>query len=308
MENFLLKIEEELRFTGINNVFVFSHRKHDGDAKGAVLALVSYFKNKGFNSKYIIANEDYLLLDIFEKVEITNEITSKFIAICVDTSTNAIVENNMYLQAEKSFKIDHHNGEEFCHYNFIDTSASSTCEVISSIMLDDDISSEIANYLITGIFTDTGILQYNTNVNTYLQIAKLIQKGAKHNFITSKLNEVSSKRKRLEGLVYTHHKFFTKDLVGSIIYDPKKFEPLSIARTVNSLTNLNAKVFFCIAKSNASNEIFVEVRSSSNTNIDVSNIAKKYGGGGLIHASGFTLTDVNTINTVIEELKKLIKA
>ena len=68
MNNFLLKIEQELKNTGIKNIFVFSHQRHDGDAKGSPLALVTYFKNRGYNSKYIITPEYYLLLNIFVKV------------------------------------------------------------------------------------------------------------------------------------------------------------------------------------------------------------------------------------------------
>lgn len=305
---FFTKITEEASKNNTKNIFIFSHRKHDCDAKGAALALVAYFKNKGYNSKYIITSEDYLMINIFGKVEVTDNIRdNNFIAISVDTSTQKISENSLYLNALKSFKIDHHkDSEKFCDYNLIDPKLSSTCEIISSIMNEEDITNEIAKCLYTGIFTDTGGFHYNTTENTFLQIAKLIRNGANQNFINRKLTEVSSKRKKIEGLVYTHHKFFSKDLVGSIIHDCKYYDPLSVARAVNGLTNIDAKVFVVFAKSNTTKEIFVEIRSSTDTNIDVSKIAKKYGGGGSIHASGFTLKNSNIINSLIKELENLI--
>ena len=88
--------------------------------------------------------------------------------------------------------------------------------------------------------------------------------------------------------------------------DCKDYSALSIARSVNCLTNVNAKVFFVIAQEKEN--VYVEIRSAATCDIDVSFIAKKYGGGGHFHASGFCIKkdNKNFIYNFVDELKKLI--
>lgn len=292
----------------INNIFLFSHIRHDGDAKGSALALVEYFKQKGFNSKYIITSEDFCLLDIFEKVEVTESLDERFIAVSVDTSTKIGNENKLYEKAEIIYKIDHHNGGElFGDYNYVIEKASSTCEIISSMLEEEDISKKIATYLYSGIYTDTGGFKYSVSENTFVELSKLLKCGANYSFVVNSLKYVSSSRKKIEGLVSYNHKYYANDIVGAII---RKYEhehnALSVARAVNTLISINAKVFFCCCESK-NGEVYVELRSSQKSGVDVSQFAKQYGGGGHIHASGFIVNSIDEVYDIISKLENLIK-
>lgn len=303
------KIFEESNLNNTKNIYIFSHRMHDVDAKCSALALVQFFKYKGFNSKYIITKEDFLLTDTFGKVEVTEEISKeKFVAVCVDTATKAILENNFCFNARKIFKIDHHkDGENYADYSLIMEHVSSTCEILSMLIPEKYIKDNIATLLYAGIRSDTGGFSYSTSANTFSEVVKLILKGANHLYINRVLNTVALKRKKIEALVNTHAKFFSKDLLGAIIYDSKDFKALSLARAVNGLTNVKAKVFFVIAKSNTE-DTFFEIRSATTCDIDVSIISKKYGGGGHFHASGFSKKNVTNkfIYEFIDELKEML--
>ena len=305
---FIEKIFEEAKANNIKNIYIFAHRKHDLDAKCSALALVNFFVNNGYISKYIITSEDYLLTDIFGKVEVTKWApTEEFIAVCVDSSTRAILENDFCFRAKKIFKIDHHkDGENYADYSLVMDNFSSTCEILSYIILDDCINNKMATILYTGIRSDTGGFSYSTSANTFIEVAKLLNKGADHLLVNRALNSVTLKRKKLEGIVYSHAKFYGKDLLGAILCDCKDYSALSIARSVNGLTNVNAKVFFIIAQEKEN--VYVEIRSAATCDIDVSFIAKKYGGGGHFHASGFCIKkdNKNFIYNFVDELKKLI--
>ena len=292
----------------INNIFLFSHIRHDGDAKGSALALVEYFKRLGFNSRYIITVEDFCLLDVFEKVDITESINEKFIAVSVDTSTSMGNENTLYEKAEVIYKIDHHNdGELFGDYNYVVEGASSTCEIVSSMLEEKDISEKMATYLYAGIYTDTGGFKYSISENTFNELSKLLKCNANYSFVVNSLKYVSSSRKKIEGLVSYNHKYYADNIVGAII---RKYEhehnALSVARAVNTLISINAKVFFCCCESKTG-EVFVELRSSQRSDIDVSQFAKKYGGGGHIHAAGFTVNSIDEVYDIISKLENLIK-
>lgn len=292
----------------INNILLFSHIRHDGDAKGSALALVEYFTQKGFKSKYVVTTEDLCLLDIFPKVEITEDIDERFIAISVDTSTKAGSENNIYTKAEIVYKIDHHNdGEFFGDYNYICEEASSTCEIVSSMIDEEDITEKMATYLYAGIHTDTGGFKYSISEKTFSELSKLLRCKANYSFIVNNLKYVSSSRKKIEGLVAYNHKYYNNDIVGAIIRKHEhEYNALSVARAVNTLLSINAKVFFCCCESKTG-VVYVELRSSQNSNIDVNKLAKQYGGGGHLHSAGFTIKSIDEVKDIISKIEDLTK-
>ena len=51
-------------------------------------------------------------------------------------------------------------------------------------------------------------------------------------------------------------------------------------------------------------KVYVEIRSSG---LNINQVAVKFGGGGHLQASGCTIDNLNMINSVIEELNKVVK-
>ena len=293
---------------GIKYIYIFSHKNHDGDAKGSSLALVEYFKNKGFNSKYIITGIDNCLLNVFDYiVEPTESISGDFIAVSVDTSASKNCENTLYLKAKKVFRIDHHNfSERFGDYNLICEEASSTCEIIASMLDEKDITPKMATYLYIGMYTDTGGFRFSISENLFLQLYKLVKCKADTNQLCDNMRYSNSTRKRIEGLVSLKHKSFGPDIIGTIIRNEKSFNALSVARAVSVLTNLKAKIFFCACE-DEKGDIYMEIRSSQSSNIDISEYSKKYtGGGGHFHKGSFVLHSIDELYEVINDLKGLL--
>lgn len=291
-----------------NNIFIFSHTRHDGDAKGSALALVEYFKNKGFNSKYVITDDDRCFINILGSVEKTEALEeSDFIAVSVDTATKDDCDNTLYENAIALYRIDHHkNAELFGDYNYVVEGASSTCEIISSMIDENDMTSVIATYLYLGIYTDTGGFKYTVNENTYTQLSKLLRCGADNKNINTSLKYTSSVRKRVEGFLAYNHKFYGQDIVGATFKKDKHsvFDAKSVARAVNTLTNMRAKIFFCCCEDD-DGKVFVEIRSSQNSDIDVSKLAKEYGISGHFHTASFMLNSFDEVDTLISKIRGL---
>ena len=292
------------------NIYIFAHEKHDGDAKGSSLALVEYFKDKGFNSNYIITTKDTCLLHVFNfEVEVTECVNERFIALILDTSTSSNIENSAYLQAEKIFRIDHHNnGEIYGDFNIVREDASSTCEIISTMLDENEITSKMATYRYIGMYTDTGGIKYNLSENVFLQLAKLAKCGADTTRVIENMRFSTRNRKRIEGLVALRNKVFdTRGLIGSIIKNESRFDPISVARAVSTLTCLKGNLYFCACESASTKEVYVEIQSAQSSSIDVSQYAMKYtGGGGHFHKAGFTLKSIDELDKVIEDLKGLL--
>ncbi len=301
--NFLRKIERCARKRNIDTILLFSHKRHDGDAKGSALALKEYFSAKGYKTSYIIKNEDLCLNDIFGKQEICSyNIDERFIAVIVDCSNETVMEDDLYKKAEVSFKIDHHlYSKKFTDYNFVVEEATSTCEIIAGLIPEEMITPTMATFLYSGIFTDTQGFKYNCTADCFLKVSMLISKGASVS-INTKFEKKSSNRKRAEGIISHYHESYGNNVIGSVI-KKKFYNAKAIVGGVNTLLELEGKVFFC-ACSDRDGEIWVQLRSSHKTSVDVAKIANKYGGGGHFHAAGCNFKDWNVLEKIIEELKK----
>ena len=307
--NILKRVELYCKDNYIKTIYIFGHVRHDADAKGSALALVEYFTTKGFESKYIFTGNDFCFIEVFGKVKRAkaSNLSKNFAAIIVDTKSPDMMENNLYKNARKIFKIDHHVcNESFGDEELIDTSVSSCCEIIANL-IGDELTPTIATYLYTGMLTDScGMLQ-RMSANSYKTVAKLIENGAENVKVNElfKIRNNSLTKARINGLILYKQKYFdaNRNIVGSLISNDK-FDANSMAKGVNALACMESKVYFVSATSNNIDYV-VELRSRDDSNINVAQIAKKYGGSGHFHASRFTTDNVKDIYHMIDDLKSL---
>lgn len=306
---FLRRMIELAREYEIENIFLFSHVRQDGDAKASALTLVEYFKQKGFYSKYVIESEDFCLVDILGKVEkiTTEEMEDKpFIAVIVDTPKEKRIENNLYEKAEAVYLIDHHEKDEdenFYDEAYIDSSAAATCEIIARMLKEEEksITPYMATLLYTGIYTDTVGFKYHMACETFELLALLMRREA-DTTIAHYYDYKSSNRKRMEGLVSQYHECYGNGIVGTMITKKRK-NACSVAKAVTILMDMEGKIYFC-ACMDLEGTIFVELRSSEQSSYNVATIAKKYGGGGHFHASGFQADKWDTVYEMLKQLKE----
>lgn len=178
-------------------IYIMGHKALDLDALGASLGLYSIIKHyrKEKDVQIILNDKEHesavnLALELIkDKVKFTpsakiKNIETEDLLIIVDVNKKYLLQDEKLL---KDFSdiivIDHHNigkGSLKEENSYINTNFSSTCEMITEIILDKKIkiSSKVATLLLAGIVLDTNSYAINTTERTFFYSAFLTSKKA----------------------------------------------------------------------------------------------------------------------------------
>jgi phosphoesterase RecJ-like protein len=216
MQQEIRKIQEVIQKG--QHFLVMGHRSVDGDAYGSSMALYFYLQDMGKTVEVI--NESpitplFHFLDIHSKVNMDiSSPTFDAIFIC-DCGDIHLIGKFLEQYPEIFLKtpiinIDHHNRNNlFGTFNLVDTEASSTCELIYSLIESDykNISTTIATLLLFGIIRDTNCFKNSIRRETFEITSKLYALGADyakvifHSYKSEKLNYLQLHGYVLENLI-----------------------------------------------------------------------------------------------------------
>ncbi len=282
-----------------DNFLIVSHVNPDGDAVSSSLAIGYILKS--LNKKFVIVNQDpypkrFTFLKKYDLLKLASEITDKFTnVITVDTADiNRLGEAEQLIAAKSTIvNIDHHlSGSQYGDINLVITTAASTTEVIYRLAkaLDFEFTKEFAEYIYTGLLTDTGGFRYaNTAPDTLQLAAELATHGIKPGELADRSLEKISLR-YLKGLkvVLNNIEFYENETIIGSLLDYKSLKKLDDEADgiVSLLRNIdNVDISFLIKEDNPGK---YRVSLRSNKMVDVSQVAAEFGGGGHFNASGFS--------------------
>jgi len=244
------------------------------------------------------------------------------LAIVVDTPDTDLLgplyENNVDLFYETPvLSIDHHaTNEYFGEINLIDLTASSTCEIIVSLIesLDNKfLDEEIATCLLTGIITDTGSFRNsNTSPKSLTIAAQLVAAGGrqqeiiKNIFKTKKLSTLRLWGEILSRLKVDRENLIAWSTVCKADYEAAGADESESAGVIDELMSSVPNVEIVILLSEKSDN---SVRASIRTvkGVDAIAIASLFGGGGHAQAAAFKIeqTDLSQCeNMIIETIRQ----
>lgn len=313
-----------------DNFLILMHIKPDGDSIGAAYALMIYLESKG--KKAVIGIEE----DIFNKYKPfidENDYKTKFLDLqqikknhTVDTiiivdcasfrllgSFRQLVESNL----EKCFIVDHHaTGDHFECAGYINTSASSTSEIIIDFLENETFTFLMAQALYLGIVFDTGQFRYSsTAASVFRKIAFLLEQ---HRLDLEKVffllfeNESLERKKVIASLVdsiqfYCNGEVAVAYLSKKIIKDLKN---KNVNIVENDLIDLvvvphsirGVKVSVLVREKD--HHITFSFRSRSDFNVD--SIASFFGGGGHKKASGLRIENISLDEVENKIIKHLV--
>lgn len=309
-----------------NDFIVTSHISPDGDNIGSTLSMYNSLKKLKKNVYYVLddtppKNLEFLLKDV--NILKSNEFNiDKFNIISLDCGDRKRIclSDEIKDKAQKIICIDHHaSNDKYGDFNYIDTSASSTCELVYNILVAynkkyniDLIDENIATFLYTGLVTDTGNFMYSNTHPTSFDMAKnLLLKGAKKENIIQNIFQSNSANyyKLLGEALNTLDIIDNKVACISINKEMLKRNIISF-NDVDGITSYTRDIegveVGILLKEKKDNEIKVSLRSKSY--VDVSKIAQSFGGGGHIKAAGCTIYDTieNTKKKIIDSVLKTI--
>ena len=310
-------------------VVIIPHTRPDGDAMGASLALQNYFQYKNIRCVTIAPTyyPEFLhwlpghqnVWQFLQKQPQTTSVIQKADAVfCLDYNDlnridrmNQIVENH----AKQIINIDHHlEPKHFGHVELIDSSASSTCELVYEFFKEidalDAITPDIAACLYTGIFTDTGGFKHNnTSAKTHKIAADLFERGVDIDKVHDELlNSSTANRLQFIGHALANRLKFYPFLNAAMIYiskeDAEQFELESgdTEGLVNMPLGVKGVRFSTLIKED---EEYVKLSFRSKSNFTVNTFATEhFNGGGHAQAAGGRNDD--TLENTIKKFEKLL--
>lgn len=314
------KINAEI--IGAKRVAIAGHVRPDGDCIGSCTALYLYLEQnkKEFGIETVdvylepFGNEFQILtgVDQIKHTYETEESYDVFISLdcgSLDRLGNAL---KFFETAKKTVNIDHHiSNLNFAMVNHVVADASSTCEVLFTLMEEDRINREIAAPLYVGIIHDTGVFKHsNTSDKTMVIAGKLISRGIDF----STLIDESFYAK-----TYLQNQVLGRCLMESILVLDGKVVFAAIGRKMLDFygavsSDLDGIIDQLRVTKGTEVAIFVyetntqefKVSMRSNGEVNVSKIAVYFGGGGHVKAAGFTMT--GSVHDVINNLTPHIEA
>jgi phosphoesterase RecJ-like protein len=316
MENF----QKELM--GARTIAIAGHVRPDGDCIGSSTALYQYLnRNKkrfGIESVDLYLEpfgNEFSMLGAIDEIKHTCDGDQDYdLFISLDcASLDRLGDAVKYFDtAKKTLNIDHHiSNTGFAQVNHVVADASSTSEVIFTLLEEEEITKDIASSLYVGIIHDTGVFKHsNTTQKTMNIVGKLINKGIDFSKLidesfyskTYMQNQILG-RCLMESILVLGGKVIVSAIRQSILnfYQARSTDLEGIVDQLRVTKGVEVAIF--IYETNP-NEFKVSMRS--NGKVNVSKIAIYFGGGGHVMAAGCTMYGV--LNDVINNLTPHIEA
>lgn len=295
-----IKVEIARKIQSSRHIAITSHLRPDGDSIYTSLALAEMLDLLG--KKVQVVNHDPLPFPFYEfpetarikRGQIDPEGLDLVILLeCVDVSRSGQTGINHL----PKINIDHHySNSPYADLNWIDPEASAVGEMVYELLepLGLRPTPRIAEFLYAAIFSDTGSFQFsNTSARALYTCYRLTEAGASPNAIAEKLlNNNTEAKVRLLGKVLTSLRLnragnlallvmFSRDLEEVGLKDVDVEDITTIARSIKGVEMV---IFF---KEIEPNVFRVSLRSKGQANSAL--VAESYGGGGHMHAAGFTV-------------------
>lgn len=316
-------------------VAIIPHRSPDGDAMGSTLALCQFLNAKGHQSTVIAPNSFPEFLNwmpgskkvlFYDKETVkANEVIEEA-EIIFTLDFNSLSRTGTMTETLKKAKstfvmIDHHREpEDYADFMYSDISASSTCELIYNFIeklgQTDQITSEMAACLYTGIMTDTGSFRFpSTTSQTHRIIANLIDKGANNAQIYQNIFEAKSTGQlKLLGVALDNMKVLEDYQTAYITLsqeelDKNNFKQGDTEGFVNYGLKLKNVIFAAIFIEHKKENI-IKISLRSKGDFDVNTVARKHfsGGGHLNAAGGKSEKSLQETSNYFENLLELYKS
>src|SRR3972149_1267345 len=244
-----------------------------------------------------------------EDVKISQEQAQLDLIIILDTPDLGLLGDLYENNAEIFYKtpvinIDHHaTNDYFGKINLVDLTATSTCEILVSIV--EALSAEqtlmdeqIATSLLTGIISDTGSFQNsNTTPKSLTVAAQLIAQGGQQQEIVKKLYKTKPlSTLKLWGRILAQiredkENKFIWSLVTIRDLEQTSASEEEITGAIDELLTSTPDAEVVLLLSEREDGIYGSIRTTKG--VDASEIAKKFGGGGHVGAAAFQLKNAN---------------
>ena len=293
---------------------IFTHVSPDGDAIGSSLALCLGLRKLGKEVE-VIADECSNCFNFLTEIENIKRSGSKDydLAIALDCAAKGRLfdKNGSFDSSMITVAIDHHvSNTFFANYNYVEGNSPATCKTLIKILkrLSIGISREMGECLMAGIITDTGGFRYkDVDDETFEFAAHMLDLGVNISDIYYRTFDFKTKSQfELTKIATSRLKFYYDDKIALTYLTKEDFEK-SKAKVgdhegiVNIGRNIEGVEVSIFLREDLDDTYKVSLRSN-NDEVNVSEIAEVFDGGGHAQAAGLTIEDKLDV-----AIKKLVK-
>lgn len=296
-------VEEIARaLKNIKSAVLFTHMRPDGDTLGSALALSRALSMLNVQNEVVcegeIPEKFSFLADVKKISRAPSADAEAFILTDVSDPSRLGELKEYYLRRERkklTVNIDHHiSNTRFARYNYV-RSCSSNCENIAKIIdaLGVPLDGEMCACILAGLITDSGSFSHDDVTGETLRLAaRCVDGGADINLVTY---ETMTKRSKARASLYAEVVSGVRYLLGDRLavaliplkllqrYGLKADSTEGIVDFARSVDTVDVSV--CLLEVRAG-QYQVSFRSKRS---DVNAIARVFGGGGHVRASGCML-------------------
>lgn len=296
-----------------NPIVIFHHVNPDGDCLGSQFGLKLWLQQQ-FPGKQIYTPGDHeglfdFMIWEFDAPELPDWTSA--LAIVVDANySNRINNAELLMQIPTRIRIDHHPESDDVNYQlrWVDPSYCASAEQVSDLIYQyqpASLTPAVAAYLYLGIYTDSGRFFYDkTSSRTHQLVAWLLATGLDIQPMHQALAQRSLRELALCQEVYSHYRTYQN--VIYYVMSQAKMQELGLApieaNRVDLLANIAGFSIWIFFIENPDGTIRVRLRSNAK---NVNQLAKAYGGGGHLRASGATINNSDLILEIVHRAAEL---
>lgn len=310
MNNFIKAIRKA------DTIAIGGHVRPDGDCIGSCMGLYGYISSNFPTKKVSVYLEDFPEAFDYLKAERAFEPKAErydlFISLdCGDEERLGKAEEVMK-KAGFVYNVDHHiTNTKFGDENYVVADASSTSQILYTLMEDEKISYDVACALYTGIIHDTGVFKHSNTSGETMRIAgKLIEKGIPFGkIIDGSFYMKTYKQLQIMGRCLMES---VRILDGRCIFSIVKKDimefyeakPSDLDGVIDEMRTTEGIEVAILLNEREQGDFKISMRS--NDIVDVSEIARYFGGGGHVRAAGCSIkgSAFDAINNLTEHIEK----
>lgn len=305
-----IELSEAAEFLrGRDNFLILMHASPDGDTLGCGSALCGALQQLGKKARAVCPEEIPAKFGYMEQAYEKQEFEYETI-VTVDVADAKLLGELRSVGEKAELCLDHHETNTgYAKRLVVKEHYASACELVYELLLElgTDITVPIANALYTGMATDTGCFKYsNTSPQTHIYAARLIELGAQIAQINYAMFDMKTPgRLKLEQMVISGIKYYANGRVALISVS------LEMLKSISDIDSDDVGALASIPRQIAGVDIGIYIKEKkpglfkaslrSSENINVSEIASQFGGGGHARSSGCSFEGVT-----YEEAERLI--
>ena len=280
-----------------DKIAILTHENPDGDAIGSSLAMKLALKQLGKEADIIIPEfpKSFEFLPGANEIIKESNVEQYDVTFALDCASIKLLNGfvKYFDNAKTKIIIDHHSSNTmFGDFNYVDQDAPACAQLLLVVFnyFNIDVTQDIGTCILTGIITDTGGLRYEgVTAETFRFVAELCEKGVKVSKVYEQVFSSKTRAKfELHRIALNRLEFLENGRVAFTYITKEDEEKVGasngdydgIVENGRDVEGVEVSVFL----RETSTGIKVSLRSK--TQVNVSQVALIFGGGGHVRAAG----------------------